>query len=107
MERELPAPDTRIIRAARSLYVNQRMRALVEGRIDRATDTLVSYLGLAGVSSATLGTYAVAVVDGALAVNRLETPGAHQLPLPNTGVELRDERRPRAAGGNGTTPQSP
>jgi len=41
MEREPIGCDARLVRAARSLYVNRRNRELVEARIERASEQLL------------------------------------------------------------------
>jgi hypothetical protein len=43
------------VRAARSLYHNQQAREIAEARIERASDALVSYLGLSGLATARFG----------------------------------------------------
>lgn len=83
MEFEQPVPDRRIIRAARSLYTNRNRLTTIEARIDRATDELTAFLGLYGMSTATIGMFAVSWDGEALQLERLPGLDAAQLPLPD------------------------
>jgi len=67
-----------VIRAARSLYINRRNREIVEGRIERSTEALLSYLGLAGISAARIGLFDVELSDEELKLTRLPAPDARQ-----------------------------
>ena len=78
MEQEPPAPDRRVVRAARSLYINRRNREIVEGRIERATATLTSYLGLYGLAVARCGFFDVELTDGDIRLKKLPSPDAAQ-----------------------------
>jgi hypothetical protein len=86
MEQEPPAPDRRVVRAARSLYINRRNREIVEGRIERATATLTAYLGLYGLAIARCGFFDVELADGDIRLKKLSSPDAAQLELQD--VEL-------------------
>jgi len=82
METSPRASDTRLLRAARSLYTNRARQQIIEARIERATDALIAHLGLYGLAAVTLGFYQVELVDGQLQLTKHETNGATQLPLP-------------------------
>jgi hypothetical protein len=103
MEQEPPAPDRRVVRAARSLYINRRNREIVEGRIERATATLTSYLGLYGLAVARCGFFDVELADGDIRLKKLPSPDAAQLELQD--VEVADkEDNPFARPGESTNP---
>jgi hypothetical protein len=87
MERPPPPLDHRALRAARSLDVNRRRLGQVTGRIERASATLTSYLGLYGIAYTRLGAYEIALSEGELVVTRLPAvDGVRQLPLPDPPV---------------------
>lgn len=92
LESEQPVPDRRIIRAARSLYTNRHRLTTIEARIDRATGELTTFLGLYGVSTATIGMFAVSWDGEALQLERLPALDGAQLPLP----DFDDDDRPSA-----------
>ena len=70
-----------MIRAARSLYTNRSRLALIERRIDRASQELTTYLSLAGLSSARIGAFEVERDDEQLRLTHHPLPGARQLSL--------------------------
>jgi DNA repair protein RadC len=81
-EQQCLPPDKRLVRAARSLYHNREAKEIAEARIERASDALVSYLGLAGLATARFGLFDVVLVDGQLTVTKLPDNDAEQLVLP-------------------------
>jgi DNA repair protein RadC len=81
-EQRLPLPDKHLVRAARSLHHNREAKELAEARIERASDALVSYLGLCGLATARFGLFDVALVDGQVQVTKLPGQDAEQLALP-------------------------
>lgn len=81
MESEPRASDVRLLRAARSLYTNRERQQIIEARIERATDSLMSYLGLWGLTSANLGLFQIELIDGQLQLTKREATGASQLRL--------------------------
>lgn len=81
-EQQLPPPDKRLVRAARSLYHNQQAREIVEARIERASEAITSYLGLSGLVGARFGMFDVALVDGQVQITKLPGHDAEQLVLP-------------------------
>lgn len=81
-EQQLPPPDRRLVRAARSLYHNQQAKEIVEARIERASEAITSYLGLSGLVAARFGMFDVALVDGQLQIAKLPGHDAEQLVLP-------------------------
>ena len=91
MEQELPPPDRRVVRAARSLYINRRNREIVEGRIERATATLTAYLGLYGLAIARCGFFDVELADGDIRLKKLPSPDAAQLELQDAEVADKDD----------------
>lgn len=71
----------------------------MEGRIDRAEESLRSYLELAGLESATIGGYQVERIGEELNLTPIALLGVTQLPLPETplGVHAIREAQPVAA----------
>jgi len=100
MEREPIGCDARLLRAARSLYVNRRNRELVESRIERASEQLLVYLGLNGITAARLGVFDISLLEGEVRVAKSEAEGARQLELPRLG------EREHLAAGPGSGPES-
>lgn len=70
--------DRRLARAAGSLYRNLGYLTAAEGRIERASALLRSYLAERGLTTAALGLYQVELVEevGGLAVTRDSNPDA-------------------------------
>lgn len=85
-EYRLPAPDKRLLRAARSLHHNQQAKEIAEARIERASEALISYLGLFGLAAARFGLFDVMLVDGQLTITKLPGHDAEQLVLPDMDV---------------------
>lgn len=95
MEREPLRPHRRTIAAARSLHINRRNKEVIEGRIERATDEIMSYLGLAGLTTARLGLYDVTLAGDELELTRLPVAEAKQLEL-SEGVAGDQDGEPTA-----------
>ena len=100
LEAEPPLPDRRLLRAARSLFTNRERLAVIERRIESASDEIARYLGLWGLESATFGVYHVVLDDGFLTLTRHVLQEAVQLSLPglasSTAIEPQsvEEGRP-------------
>lgn len=88
-----------MLRAARSLYTNRARLTVVEARIDRASQELTTYLGLAGLTTATIGAFEIELDDEQLRLTHHPLPGASQLPLLDS---VTDE--PAEEEGNWATP---
>ncbi len=79
--------DRRVLGAARSLDINRRNKEIVEGRIDRATDTIMAHLAIHGLGGVRLGLYEIELENGGLRLTKLPAPGSDQLELPRINAE--------------------
>jgi len=96
MEEEQPPVDPRALRAARSLYINRHNREVIDGRIERAREALITYLGLNGLAAATFGVFDVELAGDELHVTKREVHDAYatQLALPPVGGRPHEEEAP-------------
>lgn len=94
MKMEAPprASERQLLRAARSLHYNRERLALIQARIERATETIESHLALAGLGVLSLGCYEIVLVEGEIELTRREPESdLSQLPLPEAETELDSE----------------
>lgn len=82
MEHDRPAPDARLLRAARSLHHNRRQAQLVDARLARAEAHIASWLERSGLTQAMLGMFRVTLVGERVQITKLDAPDSSQPPLP-------------------------
>jgi len=83
MERHRPDPlEARLTRAARSLEASRRTLERAKSREEKARSTLLAQMALIGDTQLVVGAYRLILEGEALSVERLSSPPAAQLPLP-------------------------